>query len=62
MKKSKIIVEGTSIAILPGDFFSLTDIARKFNERTDYLITNSFQSTRIRLEEWGLADATHEQK
>ena len=26
----------------------------------DYLITNSFQSTRIRLEEWGLADTTHE--
>ncbi|HNL39606.1 MAG TPA: KilA-N domain-containing protein, partial [Saprospiraceae bacterium] len=44
MKKSKIIVEGTSIAILPGDFFSLTDIARKFNERTDYLITNWLRS------------------
>jgi 5-methyltetrahydrofolate--homocysteine methyltransferase len=27
----------------------------------DYLITNSFQSTRVRLEEWGLADATREQ-
>ena len=44
MKKSKIVVEGTSIAILPGDFFSLTDIARKFNERTDFLISNWLRS------------------
>src|SRR6185295_18923693 len=40
----------------------IRDIHRAFLDAgADYLITNSFQSTRIRLEEWGLADATREQ-
>ena len=40
----------------------IRDIHRSFLDAgADYLITNSFQSTRIRLEEWGLDDATREQ-
>jgi 5-methyltetrahydrofolate--homocysteine methyltransferase len=39
----------------------ISGIHRSFLDAgADYLITNSFQSTRIRLEEWGLADATFE--
>lgn len=40
MKKSKLDVQGTLITILENDFISMTDIARKFGERTDLIIAN----------------------
>jgi 5-methyltetrahydrofolate--homocysteine methyltransferase len=40
---------------------TIRDIHRAYLDAgADYLITNSFQSTRIRLEEWGLGDQTFE--
>ena len=40
MKKSQISVQGTPVTILENDFISLTDIAKKFSERTDLVIAN----------------------
>jgi 5-methyltetrahydrofolate--homocysteine methyltransferase len=48
------------LSLAKPDFIS--DIHRCYLDAgADYLITNSFQSTRIRLAEWGLADTTFEQ-
>lgn len=44
MRKEKITVQGVSITVLENDFISLTDIARKFNERTDQIISNWLRS------------------
>ncbi len=44
MKREKITMQGVSITVLNDDFISLTDAARKFNERTDQLISNWLRS------------------
>lgn len=44
MKKQQITVQGVSITVINDDFISLTDIGRRFNERTDQLISNWLRS------------------
>ena len=58
MKKEKITVQGVSITVLEDDFISLTDIARKFNERTDLIIANWLR-TRSTIEFLGTWEVLH---
>ena len=58
MKKQKITVEGVSITVLEDDFISLTDIARRFNERTDLIIAN-WMRTRATVDFLGTWEILH---
>ena len=58
MKKEKLTVQGVSITVLEDEFISLTDIARKFNERTDLIIAN-WMRTRSTVEFLGTWEILH---
>ena len=58
MKKQKITVEGVSITVLEDDFISLTDIARRFSERTDLIIAN-WMRTRATVDFLGTWEILH---
>lgn len=58
MKKEQISVQGTLVTVLENDFISLTDIARKFSERTDLVIANWIRN-RSTVEFMGIWEMMH---
>lgn len=59
MKKEKITVQGVSITVVEDDFFSLTDIAKRFNEQDPFILINNWLRLKDTIELMGAWELLH---
>lgn len=59
MKKQQLEVQGINITVLEGDFISLTDIAKKFNEQDPFILINNWMRLKDTIELLGAWELLH---